>query len=196
MVTSLRLADVVADALGLSGQTVVQHVKNLHAKRLLTLAGRGRGAAHMRPIDAARLLIAAAGSDLVKDSVATVEAFGGLLPIGHSTRPGPHILFEDHLAGLLTEIAIRVDGADEGEPISYLSLSLLSAVSRGRSTFPCVAVARRISGRGVRGISFSSAAWDAREISPAGYAAAFKDSGLIREKHVSLGAMKKIALSL
>jgi hypothetical protein len=206
MVTSLKLADVIADALGLSGQTVVQHVKNLQAEELLTSAGRGRGAAHMRPLDAARLLLAAAGSDLVKDSVLTVETFGGLLPIGHSKRPGPHIVLEDHLAGLLTDIAVRAHartGDDEDErstyhslSSAYLSLSLLSAVSRERGRFPCVAVARRVLGRGVGAISFATAAWDTPEISPGDYAAAFKESGLILQRHVTVGAMEKIALSL
>lgn len=201
MVTSLKLADVVADALGLSVQTIVQHVKNLQdpEPQLLLSTGRGRGAAQMRPLDAARLVLAAAGSDLVKDSVATVKSFGGLLPIGSAGTSGTHIRLEDHLAGLLTDIAARLhagERADEKGRPSYLGLSLLSAASTGRNSLPRAAVARRIRVGGVGAMSFATGDWQTPEITAGGYAARVGAAGLIRERHVTIGALEKIAANL
>jgi hypothetical protein len=199
MVTSLKLADVVAGALGLSAQTVVQHVKNLQAHGLLLSTGRGRGAAQMRPIDAARLVLAAAGSDLVKDSVETVESFGGLLPIGSAGAPGTHIRLEDHLAGLLTDIAARLHAGehiDHEDRLSYVGLSLLSAASIARHPLPQAAVARRILARGVGAISFATGDWLTPEISATAYAARVRGAGLVRERHVTIGALERIASNL
>jgi hypothetical protein len=199
MVTSLRLAHDMADALGLSDQTVVQHVKNLQKRKLLTSTGRGRGAAHMRPSDAAKLLIAVVGSDLVKDSVSALRAFGTLLPIRHSTRASPHITLEDHMAAMLTEIADEAHAGSEpeAEPVAHLCLSLLSVVSLDPRRFPCVAIARRIrrSG-GIGAISFATTTWEKPEVSAGNYAAQMKGAGMIRERHVTLEAMEKIARSL
>lgn len=201
MVTSLKLADVVADALGLSVQTVVQHVKNLQEPdpQLLLSTGRGRGAAQMRPLDAARLVLAAAGSDLVKDSVATVKSFGGLLPIGSAGTPGARIRLEDHLAGLLTDIAARLHAGeriDDKGRLSYVGLSLLSAASTGRHPLPQAAVARRILALGVGAMSFATGDWQTPEISAGEYAARVGAAGLIRERHVTIGALEKIASNL
>lgn len=198
MVTSLKLANVVAEALGLSGQTVVQHVKNLQAHGLLLSTGRGRGAAQMRPIDAARLVLAAAGSDLVKDSVEAAQSFGRLLPIARPGAPVANILLEDHLAGALTDIAVRVHAGEntgEGERPSYLSLSLLSAASTGRP-LPRAAVTRRILARGVGAMSFATGNWPAPEVTAGSYAVRVGAAGLIRERHVTIGALEKIAANL
>ena len=72
------MADKVADALGVGRQSVLHHLRNLGVRKLITYHGRGRHAAGMTPLDAARLTIAVVGSPLVKDSVATVEQFGSL----------------------------------------------------------------------------------------------------------------------
>ena len=78
MATSVEMADKVADALGVGRQSVLHHLRNLGVRKLITYHGRGRHAAGMTPLDAARLTIAVVGSPLVKDSVATVEQFGSL----------------------------------------------------------------------------------------------------------------------
>lgn len=78
MATSVEMADKVADALGIGRQSVLHHLRNLGVRKLITYHGRGRHAAGMTPLDAARLTIAVVGSPLVKDSVATVEQFGSL----------------------------------------------------------------------------------------------------------------------
>lgn len=78
MTTSVELADKIADALGVGGQTVRHHLRNLGERKLITYQGRGRHAAEMTALDAARLTIAVVGSPLVKDSIATLERFGSL----------------------------------------------------------------------------------------------------------------------
>jgi hypothetical protein len=198
MVTSLKLAAVTADALGLTDQTVIQHVKNLQRYGLLTSTGRGRGAAQMKTLDAARLIIAAAGSDLVKDSAISVRAFGQLLPIGHHSRPGPYITLEDHLAGVLAGIATAHAGLDpdDGVRVGNVSLSLLSAASIDPERFPRVAIARKVGRTGIGALSFATRTWSTPVISVADYAGQLKDTGLIRERHVTTKAMEKIARSL
>src|ERR1700738_282216 len=69
--TSLQLADVVASALGLPPATVAQRLRILRSDGGISSKGYGRGAARMGPRDSASLLVAAVGSDLVKDSVTT-----------------------------------------------------------------------------------------------------------------------------
>jgi hypothetical protein len=80
MVTPGKLRQTIADALGLQDQyeKVDVHLRNLREAGLITKAKKGRGAADMGPQDAANLLIAVAGSELVKDSVKAVKRFGNL----------------------------------------------------------------------------------------------------------------------
>jgi hypothetical protein len=198
MVTSLRLAAHMAAALGLSGQTVVQHVKNLQQEKLLTSTGRGRGAAHMKPSDVAKLLIATAGSIKVKDSVLALRAFGSLVPISETPTPRTGITLMDHLAALLTAMASEANAemdTKSSDMPSNLCLTLLSVAGTEWERFPCVAIARRIRrGRyGVGSISFATATWQQPKISVANYAVQMKGSGLIVQKHVTFEAMAKIA---
>jgi hypothetical protein len=80
MATPGKLRDVVADALGFTGQLpmIDVHLRNLREAGLLSKAKRGRGAAEVEPTDAANMLIAVAGSAYVKDSVSAVEKYGPL----------------------------------------------------------------------------------------------------------------------
>lgn len=195
MVTSLKLAEeVVADALGLPAQTVVQHLRNLQKQKLITFKGYGRGAAQMKPIDAARLLIASAGADQVKDSLAARSGFGELLPIGSPERAASRITLEDHVAAWLTELAsgayATVGGRHEGG-CRKLGLSLMSFASNP-SKHPRVAIARW----GGAAIAFGSPGWATPVSSSEDFAATAADTGLIREKHIPIGAMRRIAGSL
>jgi hypothetical protein len=69
----------MADALAIPFETVL---RNIRRAGLISFKGRGRGAAAMTTLDAARLLITAAGSHFVKDSLETIEEFGSLQPVG------------------------------------------------------------------------------------------------------------------
>lgn len=92
MATPGDLKRVVADVLGVPEPTVTVHDRNLAEAGLRSKGGRGRSAAQMTPEDAANLLIAVAGSSLVKDTVVTVREYSEL-PCKYgelSTRSGQH----------------------------------------------------------------------------------------------------------
>jgi hypothetical protein len=80
MVQPGKLRQAVASALGLGDQLekIDVHLRNLREAGLITKGKKGRGAPEMGPGDAANLLLAVAGSELVKDSVRAVERFGSL----------------------------------------------------------------------------------------------------------------------
>lgn len=80
MLTSGKLRQIVAEALGLQDQleSVDVHLRNLREAGLVAKAKKGRGAAEMGLEDAVNLLIAVAGSERVKDSVRAVERYASL----------------------------------------------------------------------------------------------------------------------
>lgn len=92
MVTSIALADVVADALGISRESGQLHLKTIRAAGEISFKGYGRAAAEMTPLDAARLLIAAAGSTFAKDSMDVLKRFAKLKPV--RPRSSGHTLEE------------------------------------------------------------------------------------------------------
>jgi hypothetical protein len=194
MVTSLKLAGEVLPAiLGLRAETVIQHLRNLQQtdRRLITFKGHGSSAAHMTPGDAARLLIAVAGSDLVKDSISSLRGFGQLLPIGR----GPRITLEDHLAGFLARVASEVyaqDAADSGP--DEVALSLISVAGEGGSQ-PRVAISR-LAHPGAAPIGFAPSTWRTPLATVADYAAGLDGAGMIRERHLTRQVIERIARSL
>lgn len=88
-----ELVRKVAEVLGVPEPTVVVHDRNLVTAGLRTKGGRGRSAAKMTPGDAANLILAVAGSSMVKDTVETVNDYANLpsrvdRPINPRTEPG------------------------------------------------------------------------------------------------------------
>ena len=73
------LADVVACAFAAALPTVVLHSRNLREAGLRSVGERGRGVGNITALDAARLLIAVAGTSSPKDGVATVRRHSRLL---------------------------------------------------------------------------------------------------------------------
>ena len=73
-----ELVRKVAEVLGVPEPTVTVHDRNLVTAGLRTKGGRGRSAAKMTTIDAANLLLAVAGSSMVKKTVPTVEEYADL----------------------------------------------------------------------------------------------------------------------
>lgn len=197
MLTSHRLAEFLAGVLGLPPETVRQHLRNLQAaeRDLITSKGRGRGAAAMTTGDASRLLLAAVGSDFVKDSVAALDAFGNLHPIGRRDPSGPTALVSQ-LSAVLTRLASETDeGPAAGERESNLGLSLMSVASVDPGKYPRVAILRW--GRtGSAAVSFATAGWDEPVTSAADYAARMDDAGMIRVRHVTRTAMERLARAL
>jgi hypothetical protein len=191
--TSLELADVIAGALGVAPSTAVQHLRNLQKEGRISFKGYGRGAARMGPGDAARLLIAAVGSDLVKHSVTALDSFGGLRPL-RIGRPPSGVTFLDHLAGLLA--AVASDGDAVGPPMeSNIAFRLVSAASSGMwPALPHFAISR--SGRRPgTALSFAPAGWAKPVRSEEDVAMQLREAGagLVRVRIVTLDALRTVA---
>jgi hypothetical protein len=198
VVTSLQLADRVADALGMPGATVVQHLRNLQKEEgRISFKGYGRGAARMGLRDAASLLLAAAGSELVKDSLATLDAFGGLRPVRPDRTLASGVTFLDHLMGLLT--AVAASGGTRGPAaVSNVAFRLVSAVG-GDPKSPPPRLAVSVSGVGFRGVlAFAPAGSESPMRSEAEFATRLRDSGsgLMRVSIVTIESLEKVAGSL
>lgn len=196
MVTSLELANRVASALGLARPTVVQHLRNLQKDGRISFKGYGRGAARMGPRDAASLLLAAVGSDLVKDSLATLDSFGSLRPI-RIDRPASGVTFLDHLTGLLAAAAAD-DGGRGPDRDSDIAFRLVSAAAGDAKAAPRrFAFSASIAGaKGV--IGFAPAGWDVPLASEAEIATSLRGSGsgLMRASIVTIESLEKVAGSL
>jgi hypothetical protein len=82
VVTSIELADIVGDALGITRESAQLHLKTVRADKQISFQGYGRAAAATTPLDAARLVIAAAGSTFAKDSAEVLRRFAKLKPLG------------------------------------------------------------------------------------------------------------------
>jgi len=84
MATPAQLVHTVALVLGVPESRVINHDRNLAKAGIRPVGGRGTGAAHMTPIDAAALLIAVVASDEVRESVTAVTQYGSLQRTGSS----------------------------------------------------------------------------------------------------------------
>src|SRR6476620_4120523 len=77
---------------------------------MISFKGYGRGAALMTTLDAARLVLAVAGSSFVKDSVDTLEGFRELQNVGAgkpSNKRGdvyPTVTLENYLAQMMQRL--------------------------------------------------------------------------------------------
>jgi hypothetical protein len=106
MLTSIALADVVADALGITRESAQLHLKTIRAAGEISFKGYGRAAAAMTPLDASRLVIASAGSIFAKDSVDVLMRFGKLVPISGRTRRTETL--EESLAQRIAELPMDI----------------------------------------------------------------------------------------
>lgn len=198
MVTSLQLARVVAQALGLPEGTVVQHLRNLQKERLIEIKGRGRGAAIMSPSDAAKLLIATSGSDLVKDSVDVVRRFGGMLPVVPEGRPRPQVTFLDHVSAMLVGIGLA-GGADPAPEPTNVAFRLISAAEPRSGAVPSAAVSRRATnGRWGGVLSFAPPDVSKPVLAAADLAVMLRGrgSGLVRVTIVTMEACEIVAAAI
>ncbi|MGY3581401.1 hypothetical protein ACVIGB_000529 [Bradyrhizobium sp. USDA 4341] len=110
MLSSLALADIVADAIGIKRPTAQLQLRTIRAVGLITFKGFGRSAAAMEPIDAARLLIAVAGSTFAKDGV---QVLGRFAKLATASRPET---FEEVMA---SDIAALADGSQPSETVGF-----------------------------------------------------------------------------
>lgn len=121
--TPNQLVKTVAACTGLSEQTVVQHDRNLVVAGLRTKSGRGRSAARVTHLDAARLTVACLGSLRVKDSVDTVLSHEATaMNLGRSEfaqkRAIPGIPQPPRNHNFVEMVAAIIQGADSDEMAS------------------------------------------------------------------------------
>jgi hypothetical protein len=157
LITSIALADVVADALGITRESAQLHLKTIRAAGEITFKGYGRAAAAMTPLDASRLLIAIAGSTFAKDSADVLKRFAMLRPL--RTRSAGDTL-EQFLAVRIAELPMEIPPADyvrqqvpSGRPfgsrrLAETALQLFEPIGSGRDNLPCFAVVRWLSFKG------------------------------------------------
>jgi hypothetical protein len=204
MATSGELTRIVANALGVPAKTVREHLRNIRrTPNTITFTGYGRGAAMMTPRDAVRLLLAVVGSQFVKDSQATLDAFRTLQAIYRRDHEPKLITLEQHLVGLMK----RVISLRHELPLEYerkprtakrvsIALTLMSGYGQGtRNRIPRVARAPADIATKTEFLSFVSPGVNDPMKSELDYAL-HSDADLIQGRYVTTRAFAKIALSL
>jgi hypothetical protein len=207
--TSGELCISVAAALGIPFETTREHLRNIRRAGMISFKGHGRGAAAMTTLDAARLLIAAAGSSFVKDSVETLEGFGTLKPTRKSPRPRgmKEITLEGHLADVMQKLIDERDQLPDAyrRPVgrgidSRIALRMTSAVSARPGQFPRTASVWRFLNSGITQdftvVGFSSSELSSPALNSADCAVQLGDAGLIQTRDVPAWVLAEIALAL
>lgn len=152
MVSSRKLADVVADAIGISRESAQLHLKTIRLEGQITFKGYGRGAADMSELDGARLVIAAAASTFAKDSAEALSRFASLAPVGTKKS---RITLESFLADRMRELPMHVEPERRFEDRSFGSrrlartaLQLYEPLGEATEKLPRYAVVRWLEPRG------------------------------------------------
>jgi hypothetical protein len=166
----------------------------------------------MTTIDAAGLLIAAAGSSFVKDSVETLDGFRNLQPIG-SGKPmrgsvtqdlQPQVALENYLAEtlqLLIDSKEKLPSAyrrppHDPSPVGSIGLSLMSVVGAPLKKFPRLAIVRRFTEKGVGVMTFASQKWPNPVSNVTEYALQLPGAGLVQTRDVPAWTLAEIAHAL
>ncbi|MCW5690798.1 MAG: hypothetical protein KIT48_00380 [Pseudolabrys sp.] len=92
---------MVSEALGISPESAQLHLRTIRAGGEISFKGYGSSAAAMTSLDAARLLIAATGSDFAKDSLRVLHNYAKLQSLGAKK---PRVSLEDFLARRIDNI--------------------------------------------------------------------------------------------
>jgi hypothetical protein len=209
MATSGELCISVAAALGIPFETTREHLRNIRRAGMISFKGHGRGAAAMTTLDAARLLIAAAGSSFVKDSIATLEGFGKLTPARKSPRPRgvKEVTLEMHLAEVMQKLIDERDRLADAyrRPVgpgvdSRIALRMMSVVGARPGEFPRTASVWRFLNSGstldFTVVGFSSSELSGPTLNSADYAVRLGDAGLIQTRDVPAWVLAEIARGL
>jgi hypothetical protein len=176
---------------------------------MISFKGHGRGAAAMTTLDAARLLIAAAGSSFVKDSLKTLEGFGKL----KLTRKFPRkrgikeITLETHLAEALQNLIDERDQLPEAyrRPVSAgvdarIALRMISVVSARPDDYPRTASVRRFlnswAALDFTIVRFSSPEFPSPTLNSPDDAVYLGEAGLIQTRDVPAWVLAEIAHAL
>jgi hypothetical protein len=207
--TSGELCISVATALGIPFETTREHLRNIRRAGMISFKGHGRGAAAMTTLDAARLLIAAAGSSFVKDSIETLDGFGKLKPTRKSPRPRgmKEITLEGYLADVMQKLIDEGDQLPDAyrRPVgpgvdSRIALRMMSVVSARPSEFPRTASVWRFLNYGITRdftvVSFSSSDLSSPPRNSTEYAVQLGEAGLIQTRDVPAWVLAEIAHAL
>lgn len=160
MVSSLQLADIVGDAMGIPRETAQLHLKTIRAAGEISFKGFGRSAAAMTSLDAARLVVAAVGSYFAKDSTLVLKRFGKLKPISKRGRLVQTL--EECLADRIAELPMNIPPPEHVSPspewqqwfgsrrLAETALQLLDPMPKSDRTdeFPRYAILRWLDHRG------------------------------------------------
>jgi hypothetical protein len=160
MVTSRGLADVIGDAVGITRESAQLHLKTIRGAGAITFKGYGRGAAAMAPLDASRLLLAAAGSTFAKDSLNVLRRFAELEPIGDPREK----TLEEFLAYRIELLSGETSySPNDGTPrellrIARIAMELMWPIDARSQDIPPCAIVRWITSLGyVRSLTFGAA---------------------------------------
>lgn len=206
LATSGELCHSIATALGISFETAREHLRNIRRAGMISFKGHGRGAAEMTTLDASRLLIATAASPFTKASVATVEAFGSLLP----NREGRlKANLETHLANMLQRLideranlapAYRRPSQVPEDLKSRMALTFVSAVNSTPADFPMAAIVRRfrneVANFDFEAVRFTSEVLLEPVADATSFAVQTRNAGLIQTREVPAWTLAEIAHSL
>ncbi|MCX7318738.1 MAG: hypothetical protein NT113_04305 [Hyphomicrobiales bacterium] len=199
--TSMRLADVVAAALNEEPGRIRLQLKTLRPTGGITFSGYGRGAAEMTAADAARLLIAIAGSLAAKHAADALAAFRNLEPLGPKGRG---LTLEDFLAEHMD--ALARGGLRPGSDYYAVDRSYDLAAEEGlkliwfagrQASLPRAAVVRWFRADGKSdAAAFASEPMPFPLVTESRLARRFPRSGLLRSAVVTARALSDIAGAL
>jgi hypothetical protein len=156
MVTSRQLADVVGDALGIARPSAQLHLKTIRADGQILFEGYGRAAAEMSALDAARLVIAVAGSTFAKDSANVLRRFGHLkVPGSGSSAETLELCLKNRIDELPLEVTASRDQYRNrgrrrwGSPrLADVALQLFEPIGNDAAKEPRFAIVRWITHQG------------------------------------------------
>ena len=160
MVSSVELADVVADAVGIRRESARLHLKIIRAAGAISFKGYGRSAAAMVPLDASRLLLAVTGSQFAKDSLEVLRKFADLKPIGDPRDKTLEEFLAYRIELLTTETGyvIAQDVPDKLRRLPHIALELIWPNDIDDKAIKPCAILRWISFGEIRTLTFASQA--------------------------------------
>jgi hypothetical protein len=198
VVTSVKMATSMADALGLPHGYVRLHLRHLSEAGEITFKGHGTSAAAMTPVDAANLLIAVAGSSFAKDSLETLKGFSILTVAGSAARKTDRL---DHaIADEFHQIVVYLKSGPSDHwdlELDQVAVRFVSVVGGGKKS-PKLAIVRsfRKFDDPTAALTFVSPGIDPETLDESDFAAQLPSSHLIQSRHVTLASMLDIGKSL
>jgi hypothetical protein len=185
----------------------VRRHKTIRKHDKISFKGYGRGAAAMTPLDAARLVIAVAGSTFAKDSMASLNRFCDLLSDKDRRRPrGSRRKLENFLAERILRIVSdehyrHLETLAHDPPrynlAAHVALKLMWVAGEDIDALPRVAVVRWFrSDGGADAMSFAPEDQTPAILDDAQFVRHYRNAGLIQGRVVAARALAKIALSL